>query len=214
MKIDRNKLSKGLTAISKVVPSKTTLPIIMNILLKAGESELVLQATDLQMNAKASIPVIEGDDFSAVIPAKTFIETIGLLKGDEVKLKYDHGVLHISCGKYNGKINGAVVADFPDITREFSRSSKISIQDFRELVLQTAYASSGDKDRPVLTGTYINSKENEISFGTTDGFRLAYFKKEIPFYETTAIVPTESLKEVLTTASTIGAQELDVCINQ
>ena len=55
--VSKEDLSSGLQTVQNVVGARSTLPILSNVLLIAGENKLELRATDLEVSINAAIRV-------------------------------------------------------------------------------------------------------------------------------------------------------------
>jgi len=110
--------------------------------------------------------------------------------------------IHISSGKYKSIINGVVADEFPElptINENNSVSYSINTEEFKQAVSQTVITASSDSTRPVLTGVYWHSHEGWIYLAATDGYRLSERRLVETKSEVAAIIPTQTLQEVLRT---------------
>jgi DNA polymerase-3 subunit beta len=87
-----SELQKALTKISGVVPSKSTLPILENILFDLSKNTLRLAATDLEVSMSASIEVKGSADGKIAVPAKRIMETIRALPDVQLSFTADLSV--------------------------------------------------------------------------------------------------------------------------
>lgn len=203
IEIKQNKLNKALKVVSRIAAnSRTTLPILSNVLLDVKDKKASLVATNLDMAIVNHIPVSSSKDGKITVPARLFSEFIDILPSNQtVKLVSKNNKLVASTDEYNSTINGVSADDFPDLpelNEKETVSFKINVEDFTNGLNKVINASSNDLTRPALTGVYFNTFEGNLYIAATDGYRLAD-KKFISKVdsEIQAIVPTSSLQEAL-----------------
>ena len=203
IEIKQNKLNKALKIVSRIAAnSRTTLPILNNVLISVKDKKASLISTNLDMAIVTHIPVSSSKDGKITVPARLFSEFIDILPNDQiVKLNSKNNKLEASTDQYNSTINGVSAEEFPELPEldeEEAISFKINIEDFSNGLSEVINASSNDLTRPALTGVYFNTFEGNLYIAATDGYRLAD-KKFIAKVkdEVQAIVPTSSLQEVL-----------------
>jgi DNA polymerase-3 subunit beta len=210
--IQRDRFSRALNAVSRIASTtRTTLPVLSNVLLRAEGDELVLTTTNLELaiiervNAKIKKPG------TITIPARLLAEFVqNLTRGSEVSLKGSEGKLVITEGKNHSTINGIIADEFPElpeIDEAKALKFKISALDFKDGVAKVAICASNDTSRPVLTGVFFNSLDGAIYIAATDGYRLAE-KKFITGVndDLKVVVPAVALQEVVRSSAEDDAE--------
>ncbi len=199
--IGKEQILQGLQAVQNVVGSRTTLPILSNVLLKAGEGRLDLTATDLDVTISCSVEAGVTTPGSTTIPVKKFFGICRELGHLEIELETDEkNVTTLSAGNSYYRINGLAAQDFPP-QQEFSDRKAVTLpQDkLRGMLRKTAFAISTDESRYVLNGVYHSLKEHKLTLVATDGRRLALVEEEAeigPECEGDFIVPTKAINEL------------------
>lgn len=197
----RADLAHGLSIVAGAAPARTSVPILMNIKLTAADGELLLTATDLEMGLRYAVRDVGiQKSGSAVLPAQKLLSIVRDIRDDEVKFDADGKVCTIEIEGGQFKLSGADPQDFPQFP-EFveGRSVRLPVEDFRDMVRKTAFATSAEPSRYALTGVLFVLRENEARMVGTDGKRLAYAKKRIkggPKEEIRVIVPPKGLHMV------------------
>lgn len=203
IEVDQSKLSKALNIVSKVAAgSRSTLPILNNVLIRVDNKKTTLTATNLDMAIVYYLPVVSSEDGVITVPARLLAEFVSNLPKDEsVKILVSGSKVTTESGNYSSTINGSLADDFPELPEIEEKNAvcfKMGIDDFKAAVNQVIVASSNDLTRPALTGVYFNTFENGLYVAATDGYRLAEKKMvEKVKSEVAAIVPTTSLSEVM-----------------
>ena len=200
LSVTQENLTKALTTVSRVASTKTQLPILSNILLKTDGNRLLVAATNLEIATTQYIGSKVVKPGSITIPAKLITEFISNLPKELIELKVNGNNLTIKSGKYKSIINGSIADDFPELPQiNENPTARYSLKpnDFKQAVTQTIITSSNDTTRPVLTGVYWHSHEGWLTLASTDGYRLSERRLVDTKSELSAIIPTQTLQEVL-----------------
>jgi DNA polymerase III subunit beta len=213
-------LQRSLTKIGSVIPSKSTMPILENILFTLGGDTLTLTATDLAISLTVTVPVKGVEDGSVAVPAKRLMDTVRSLPDTSAAFAIDTTSNKIRITTDNGEYNltGEAAKEFPAVpafkgTSEFPMDTNI----LRRIIYRTTFAVSSDELRPAMMGVLFQSKGAELRAVATDGHRLVRIiqkqagatglKKDI-------IVPAKALhalgKSVEDGSCTIAADETHI----
>ncbi|MFM8359623.1 MAG: DNA polymerase III subunit beta [Verrucomicrobiota bacterium] len=197
--IAKEQLLTGLQAVQNVVGSRTTLPILSNVLLRAVSSRLELTATDLDVTIACSVPAnVEGEG-AVTLPVKKLFGLVRELVASEVELEVDDkSVASLRSGASFFKINGLAAEDFPPLpTFKQSRAVTLPQEKLKAMLRRTAFAVSSDESRYVLNGIFFSLKDHKFTLVATDGRRLAMSDEEVE-------VPAESFGEFIVPTKAIN----------
>ncbi len=214
--VTQENLARALTAVGRVASTKTQLPILGNILLRTDNNRLLVAATNLEIATTQYIGAKVAKPGAITIPARLVSEFISSLPKESVDLKVVNDNLHIKSGRYSSIINGVIADDFPElptINENASIQYSVKTEDFKLAVSQTIITASNDSTRPVLTGVYWHSHEGQLVLAATDGYRLAERTLVPTTSEVSAIIPTQTLQEVLRTITDDG-EEVDILFDE
>ncbi|MEI6850918.1 MAG: DNA polymerase III subunit beta [Candidatus Saccharibacteria bacterium] len=214
--VTQENLNRALSAVGRVASTKTQLPILSNILLRTDGNRLLVAATNLEIASTQYIGAKISKPGAITIPARLMSEFISSLPKELIELKVINENLHIKSGSYTSTINGFIADDFPELPTINEKSSiqySIKVEDFKHAVSQTIITSSNDSTRPVLTGVYWNSFEGQLFLAATDGYRLAERRLVETKSEVSAIIPTQTLQEVLRNI-TDDLDEIDILFDE
>ena len=214
--VTQENFSKALSAVGRVASTRTQLPILSNILLRTDGNRLLIAATNLEIATTQYIGAKIIKPGAITIPARLISEFVSSLPKGQIELKVTGENIHITSGKYHSIINGVIADDFPElptINEENSVRYEINIEEFKQAVSQTIITASGDSTRPVLTGVYWHSFEGSLSLAATDGYRLSERRLMETKSEVSAIIPTQTLQEVLRTIADT-AETIDVLFDE
>lgn len=169
-----DKIQSALSAVMSAVPTKSTLPILGNILMEADGKSLKLSATDLEISITTSMETKITKKGSVAIPAKTFSEIINALPQTEIEIEAVNNRMEMRFGTGDYKISGMSADEFPRLP-EFDAKKEIRLPSnvVRTLIAKTAYAVSTDETRPALNGILWQTNGERMRMVATDGHRLA-----------------------------------------
>lgn len=216
LSITQDNFAKALSAAGRVASTKTQLPILSNILLRTDGNRLLIAATNLEIATTQYIGAKIAKPGAITVPARLITEFVSSLPKGTIELKVVNENIHISSGKYHSIINGVIADDFPElptIIEDNSVTYSINVEEFKQAVSQTIITASSDATRPVLTGVYWHSYEGWIYLAATDGYRLSERRLVETTSEVAAIIPTQSLQEVLRTI-TDDVETIDVLFDE
>lgn len=180
--LSRDALIGCLGRVHRVVPRRSTIPILANVLLRNSSKTLAITATDLDIEVVASVEVASASKSAITVPATTLYDIARKLpEGSEVSLKADDATLTVSCGRSRFKLPVLPVSDFPDIAPgELPIHFDIAASDLRRLIEKTEFAISTEETRYYLNGIYLHVEADKLRGVATDGHRLALVDLDLP----------------------------------
>jgi DNA polymerase III subunit beta len=183
--VSRHDLLRELSATQSVVERKTTIPILSNFLLEAGQGEgsgadrLTITATDLDQSIRTSCAAKVKKPGACTIPARKLFDYVKLLPdGDiSIKLMENHWV-QIRSGRSNTKMVGMARANFPQVP-EFPATglTQLAAAAIKNMISKTIFAISNEESRYTLNGALLILKAESLAMVATDGHRLAHIEK-------------------------------------
>ncbi|MCL5961219.1 MAG: DNA polymerase III subunit beta [Chloroflexi bacterium] len=175
-------LSKALNIVGRAVATRTTLPIVTNVLMSTEESSLRLAATNLEIGINCRMPATIGEAGSIAIPARLLTELVHSLPNEQIEMEVSPQNFNMSvrCLRYDARIKGLDARDFPPILAPAdSITTTIAAETLKDAIKQVVFAAATDDTRPVLTGVYVKLEEGEMTLAAADGFRLAVLKAPV-----------------------------------
>src|SRR3954471_24196942 len=215
----KEKLLEGLQQVQNVVSTRTTLPILSNVLIQAKGGEVLLTTTDLDVGVRGAFEASVEKDGATTLPARRLFTIIRELPSSEVSIEVDgKHAASIRSGQSFFKILGLPEEEFPPLPK-FDSAKVVTIRqkDLRDGLRKTSYAISTDETRYVLNGILFSFKENKLTLVATDGRRLALVDLEVEFprsQEVDIIVPTKAVTELGRLLGDEGEVRLSVEENQ
>lgn len=177
----QDRLVEGLQSLIGVVPSKSTFPILSNILLDAQDKRLSLSATDLEIAAITQVEAKVQNPGSITVPARQFTEIIRQLPALPVELEVNDNRVTIKCDRSRFSIVGMPKDDYPKMPElKKDKGFKLSGSLLQTIIKKTLFAVANDTSRPALCGVLFQMNGDSLRVVTTDGRRLALFETMIP----------------------------------
>src|ERR687886_1937815 len=213
----RDELTQKLAVVSRGVSTRTAVQILGGILLRAEGGQLTLAATDMELSLRASLDAqVEGEG-AVVVPGRLLVELTRLLPVEEVSIEQraDEGVIHVSSGSFESRLNTYTAEDFPRLPNPESVERHVVDRDaLLETINRVSRSASRDESRPVLTGVLVRFEPGKIVMAATDSYRLSV--KETVLEETApeleAIVPARALGELARVAQ--GAEDVELGVHE
>jgi len=172
-------LHASVQTVAHGVSGRSTQPVQNNIYLESAGNSLRLVATDLEfISLEATIEAEAAGEGAVTVPARLLGEVIGSLPGDQVTLAADeNNTLTVTSEQSRYEIRGMSAGDFemlPPLAEpdEF----ELSQRDLHSILSQTAFATSADETRPILTGALFKVSPQGLEVVATDTYRLALRK--------------------------------------
>jgi DNA polymerase-3 subunit beta len=199
--VTKEKLLEGLQQVQNVVSTRTTLPILSNVLLQADGSEVHLTTTDLDVGVRGSCEAQVDKEGATTLPARRLFNIVRELPSSEIQFDVDgKNAASIRSGQSFFKILGLPEEEFPPLPKfEDAKVVTIRQKDLRDGLRKTSYAISTDETRYVLNGILFSFKDNKLTLVATDGRRLAMVEIELEFprsHEADIIIPTKAVTEL------------------
>jgi len=219
LSVSKEKLIEGLQTVQNVVSTRTTLPILSNVLLEAADGQLRLTTTDLDVGMRGATEATIEKPGAATLPARRLFNIVRELPSAEILLEVDSkSVASIRCGPSFFKILGLPQEEFPPLPKfDDAKTFTLRQKDLKDGLRKTSYAISTDETRYVLNGILFSFKDNKLTLVATDGRRLALVDIEIEFprsHEVDIILPTKAVTELARLVSEEGDIKMSVSENQ
>lgn len=200
--VKQEHLARGLDIVSRAVSSRSTLPILGNILLATDGGRLRLSATNLEIGINCWIGARVDDEGATTVPARLFTDLVKSLPPDQVSLEYveRNKTLNLRCMRDEAHIKGIDAADFPTVpTVDDDAGMAFSPEALRQMINQVTFAAAVDESRPILTGVAARIEPTKLTLAATDGFRLSVRSMVLEDGATQAlnvIIPARALAEL------------------
>ena len=212
--VNKDVLSEAVSFAVRLLPQRTTLPILGGILIEADANALRLSVFDYEVSAQAEIVAKVESSGRVLVSGRLLSEIASKLPNAPVEFETDGSKVTVSCGSTKFSLLTMPVEEYPTLPEIPAISGTITGEAFAHAVQQVAVAASKDDVTPVLTGVQIEAGEKSLSFVATDRYRVALreaaWSANKDAIGAVALVPARTLQEV---AKTFGNQgEISIAI--
>ena len=217
--IAKEQILNGLQSVQNIVSTRTTLPILSNVLLRAEGNRLELTATDLDVTISCSVEAAVQTPGATTVPVKKLFGIVRELGNPEIDMEVDDkNVCSLRSGASFFKIRGLGAEEFPPLPK-FKEEKKVVLpqEKIRSMLKKTSFAISTDESRYVLNGIFFSLKEHKLTMVATDGRRLALVDEEVDISEKSQgefIVPAKAVAELNRLLQEKGELEMRYAENQ
>ena len=201
LSVMQENLARGLSVVSRAVSSRSTLPVLANVLLKTEDAGLKLTATNLEIGITYWVPGKIETDGATTVPAKLLTDLVNSLpSGDRVDLELGAGEsLHIRCGRFETHIKGIDADEFPAIQTAGERpTTRVSQKVLRRALAEIVFAAASDEARPILTGVLARFEGDRLTLAAADNYRIAVRTIDVldPVEAAQVVIPAKALHEL------------------
>jgi len=200
--VQQQQLAHGVSVVSRAVTSRSTLPVLSNILVKTDEGRLRLSATNLELGISAWIGAKVSEEGGLTVPSRTFVDLVSNLPSEDVILSVDERTqsLNVKCGTLNTDIKGISAEEFPPMpTPDDDTAIPLNVENFKEMIQRVVFAASTEDTRPNLTGVHMSFQGDILEMAATDGYRISISRATIghkPPQNLEALIPARALSEL------------------
>ena len=172
--LPRSKMLFSVQNIMNAIPTRTTLPILSNMLLETSDSKLKLAATDLDVSVITTLPIGSTKKGALTIPARAFYDILRELPECDVEINITENRMELKAERGAYKLSGIPAEEYPKLPEvNLAKEIKIPGGDLVKMIKKTIFAVSTDETRPALNGVLWQTSGNEMQVVATDGHRLA-----------------------------------------
>lgn len=198
--ISREKLQEGLAAVASVIPAKTTLPVLANLLVETTDRGIRLAATDLDIGVSTEVTAEVEASGAMTIPAKKLAEIARELPPSPVKfVGQGEQRVTIECGPSRFKLLGLPRTEFPATPAiRYEQSWRVPSGELQKLISHVAFAASTEESRPILNGVLWELRPDLMRMVATNGHRLAKMERPATGHTESSdlIVPPKALEQI------------------
>ncbi|CAN5172386.1 DNA polymerase III subunit beta [soil metagenome] len=199
--VNRDVFSEAVSFAVKLLPQRTTLPILSGVLIEATPDGLILSSFDYEVSARTEIAAQVDEPGKVLVSGRLLADIASRLPNAPVKFSTEDGRITVACGSGHFTLLSMPVEEYPTLPQVSEQSGVLQAEDFANAIAQVAVAASRDDVTPVITGVQLEVSQNSLSLVATDRYRVAV--REIAWDSAnsgidsaTALVPARTLTEI------------------
>jgi DNA polymerase-3 subunit beta len=194
-------LARGLSTVSRAVSSRSSLPVLANVLLRTEDAGLKLTATNLEIGITSWVPGKIETEGALTIPARLLTDVVGgLPAGERVDLAVEGATLSVRAGRFQTHLRGIDADEFPVIPSAGDRpTTRVSQKVLRKALSEVTFAAASDEARPILTGVLTRFAGERLTLAAADNYRIAVKTIDVlaPVEDTSLVIPARSYVELM-----------------
>lgn len=199
--VNRDVFSEAVSFAVKLLPQRTTQPILSGVLLDATASGLTLSSFDYEVSSQTEIAAEVDEPGTALVSGRLLAEIASRLPNAPVSFATVEGKIEVRCGSARFTLLSMPVEEYPTLPQVSESTGVLPADEFANAVAQVAVAASRDDVTPVITGVQLEVGDNSLSLVATDRYRVAVREIDWDSGSTsaegvTALVPARTLSEI------------------
>lgn len=219
--VHRDVFAEAVSFAAKLLPQRTTLPILGGVLMTADSNGVTFSSFDYEVSAKTTVNADVSENGQILVSGRLLSDIAQRLPQQDVLLETDRSNVVVKCGTAKFSLLTMPLEEYPNLPDIDGITGTVDGEAFSEAVAQVTPASSRDDVTPVITGVQLIVDNSALSMMATDRYRVAI--RHLSWVgdsagELSALVPSRTLSEagkifassekVSITISTGGDREL------
>lgn len=196
-------LAKGLGIVGRAVASRSTLPVLSNVMLATDNGRLKISATNLEIGINCWVGAKVEEEGAITAPARLLTDFVNSLPPERIDLELAvrTQTIHLRCARFEANIKGIDAQEFPVVPTadDSDHFIRLEADTLRRMIGQVVLAAATDESRPILTGVLAVFEGDRLTMAAADGYRLSV--QSIPLdkaveEKTEIIIPARALAEL------------------
>jgi len=195
--VTKKTLSEGLGLLERIVPSRSSNPLLTSLKVEADPRGLTLSGTNLEIDMACFVPAEVSHEAAFVVPAHLFAQIVRNLGGELVELALSGNELSVQAGGSNFKLQTGELDAYPVLTFPGAAESSFDAKELARSLASVRYAAATEAFQAVFRGIKLEGRGTQARVVASDGFRLAL--REFPAHGDgrNLIIPARSADEVV-----------------
>ncbi|WP_349903773.1 DNA polymerase III subunit beta [Parafrigoribacterium humi] len=200
--VNRDVFSEAVSFAVKLLPQRTTLPILSGVLIETTDVGLTLSSFDYEVSAQTTITAEVEEPGRILVSGRLLADIASRLPNAPVNFNSEESKINVVCGSAHFTLLSMPVEEYPTLPVVSEQSGLLQAEAFSTAIAQVAVAASRDDVTPVITGVQLEVSDTSVSLVATDRYRVAVREVEWDSGDNTvpegltALVPARTLQEV------------------
>lgn len=207
--VNKDVLNEAVSFAVRLLPQRTTLPILSGILIEADAGALRLSVFDYDTSAQVEIAAQVDNSGRVLVSGRLMAEIISKLPNAAVEFSTEGSKVQVNCGSAKFSLLTMPIDEYPTLPELPASTGSVSGIEFAAAVAQIVVAASKEDVTPVLTTVMLETTKDNISLVATDRYRVAVqdisWKPDALEASTVALIPAKTLQEIAKTFANQGA---------
>lgn len=176
--VSREALISPLVLVANVAERRSTMPILSNVMLAVADQQLVILATDTEVEMLGRVQLIDHFEPGAItVPAKKLLDLVKSLPDENmIEFVLDGDRMFMKSGRSKFVLSTLPADDFPQSDKKVTEE-RLSVTlpqgEFKAVLNATAFAIAIQDVRYYLNGMLLEITADRVRTVATDGHRLS-----------------------------------------
>ena len=198
--VHRDVFAEAVSFTVKLLPQRTTLPILSGVLMSAQNGSLTLSSFDYEVSARTSVTADVATEGQSLVSGRLLSDIAQRLPQQDVHIELDGSSIRVVCGTAKFSLLTMPLEEYPQLPEVSGKVGEVSGEEFADAIAQVSPAASRDDVTPVITGVLLHLNGSELSMMATDRYRVAVrtlgWSSQENLSDVSALVPSRTLSEV------------------
>ena len=195
--VSKKTLSEGLGMLERVIPSRSSNPLLTAIKVDATDLGLTLTGTNLEIDLSCFVPAEVSEPASFVVPAHLFAQIVRNLGGELVELELNGAELAVRASGSDFKLQTGDLSAYPELTFPGTADATLDSAELARSLSSVRYAASNEAFQAVFRGLKVEQHAEKARVVASDGFRLALREFAVIGEPRSMIIPARSADELV-----------------
>jgi DNA polymerase-3 subunit beta len=180
IKVNSNELAKKLEQVTKVVATKSAIPILSDVLVETRGDVMLLTTSDSEVWLSVKCPLLGNfDGLKFCVNAHDLLELVKNLNDREVTISIDEESHQMLCDYVNGNFSMPYdnASEFPTPNTESENPSSVIVggKNIMKAIELTSFAVGNSTIRPIMNGIHFVFSESGMTASATNMHKVAVY---------------------------------------
>ena len=202
VRIPKRTLAEGLSILERIIPSRSSNPILTYLPIELSEQGLILKGTNGEVDIEVRLPAEIQGQGQVLVPAQTFVQIVRSAPGELVELIFGGSErtkerLELHSGAFNTQLSTTSPDGYPDLSFLHPGAEKIAASRLAQAITRVRYAASTEEYRAIFRGVQLEMSPGGLRSVASDGFRLARYDLPMQLETRKLVIPARSADEIV-----------------
>ncbi|GIW25732.1 DNA polymerase III subunit beta [Meiothermus sp.] len=198
VRIPKRTLAEGLSLLERVIPSRSSNPILTYLPIELSEHGLILRGTNGEVDLEVKLPAEIQGSGQVLVPAQTFSQIVRSAPGELVELIFETGErLGLHSGAFNTQLSVTNPDGYPELAFATPGPEKIAAARLAQALTRVRYAASTEEYRAIFRGVQLEMSPQGLRAVASDGYRLARYDLPMELSTRKLVIPAKSADEIV-----------------
>ncbi len=209
VRIPKRTLVEGLSILERIIPSRSSNPILTYLPIEFSDQGLILRGTNGEVDIEVRLPAEIQGSGQVLVPAQTFFQIVRSVPGELVELVSGQGAggrkaagerLELHSGAFNTQLSTTTSDGYPEMSFTVSDAEageKITASRLARAITRVRYAASTEEYRAIFRGVQLEMSPSGLRAVASDGFRLARYDLPMQLQTRKLVIPARSADEIV-----------------